>query len=412
MRLRFSLCFAFSLVGGIAMAAPAEAEVTIAEAPVTLALTLTHSPAPTARALAGGDQQLTSRLTRARLGNREILESLVARGLIPSVTGWRIVALWTTWTDSEPYAGTAYRFFARSGSGEDLQTVAIPREVLSVEPLVITVAINHRAASPTVIKTGTETFEVYHQATFSNVSFSGLAHGIETGTGRYVKQSGQTAGRYLPNASKLTLQGTFDAKDESVFGVVVGSISYGAARLVPVASFPGNVQTAASLVKTGSGTLTLGGSNTYTGGSSATLNLGSSLNLQLGAIGGSGTLASGTILTGGTLSPGSSTGTLELVQDNTLTLGTGGNFNLFNSGTGSLTSGTLASGNLLPGSFTGTLAFSNGGTVTLGTGQVLTFAPGETFNMATLTSEERLGLIVTPFKLSPDGELTTTPPAP
>ena len=329
------------------------AEDMLAESAVTVALTFTHPGPDTTRAAGGDTEWVTNRLLQQRLGNREILEALVARELIPSVQGWRIVAIWATWTNAEPYAGNAYRFFARRGTGATAETVAIPRDILSVEPLTLAVARRHHIADESTVTEGTETFRVYEQAVIAGPLHTTLTQGIETGTGHFVRPRGETTSRYLPKSSKLTLQGTFDAIDESVFGVVDGYLKYGAARFVSYAPYTDSLGAAltAPHSSTGSGTIVVSGSNTYTGG--------------LGAVGGTVTLVNGAV------------------------------------------------GPLAPGSATSTLVFTHGGTVALGTGETLHLAPGESIDFSTLSSEERLGMIVTPFTFDPNsGQLTTTPPAP
>ena len=88
------------------------------------------------------------------------------------------------------------------------------------------------------------------------------------------------------------------------------------------------------LTKTGSGTLTLGAANTYTGatavGQGTLLVNGSLATSQLtvsnsATLGGGGTLGTVSILSGGTISPGNSPGTLTLT--NGLTWAGGGNYN-------------------------------------------------------------------------------------
>ena len=148
----------------------------------------------------------------------------------------------------------------------------------------------------------------------------------------FVEQSGSGGqARFIVNAggafdiSPMALSGTTAGSIEGAGAFRLGSkqLSVGANNLSTtvsgvIADGGRNGGTGGSLVKVGTGTLTLTGANTFTGG--ATVNAGglvvngslaSSVTLNDGTLGGSGTIG-GLVANGGMLAPGNSIGTLNV----------------------------------------------------------------------------------------------------
>ncbi len=214
-------------------AAVASAQDRLVESSATLALTLTYSGEITTRALRDGGALHTSTLGSHRLGNREILEAMVAEGLIDSIRGWRVVGLWAEWDTAEPYAGNAYRFFARRGSGASLEHVAVPASILSIEPFVGAIGIRHTRDAADTLVAGTETFTLFEEVTFDLAGHDGLLHAHTTGGGRYVKLKGETEARYfIPSASQSTLVGTYTDDGEIAAGVASGTLKFSTAKII------------------------------------------------------------------------------------------------------------------------------------------------------------------------------------
>lgn len=286
------------------------------ESPVTLALTLSSPGEQTLKpGRAANTATLTVPLLTHRLGNKEILEALATNGDIPEIKGWRLVAIWAFWPDADPVAGNTYRFYARKGNGPNLETVAVPSSLLSVAPLVTAVGVKHsQQGEGDAIISGSETYQVYTRLNVAAAGVFAEPHGIQTGTGKYVKISGQVAGRYVPNSSKAALAGLFSYDGENSAGVVGGSIAFGAGKFVTAydyvapsgtsygavavsmsaASFD-NVQiwalpiTAIGLEKDGAGTLTLSSENTFTGATTVSSDV---------TLGGTGTISDSTTYSG------------------------------------------------------------------------------------------------------------------
>ena len=176
------------------------------------------------------------------------------------------------------------------------------------------------AGTATIINAGTLDFQ--NNSTASNATITTNSGGVlrffQTGTG------GQ--GRFITNAG-----GSFNMSGLTSSGLTAGSIE-GAGRYIlgskQITVGSNNLSTevsgvisgtGGSLVKSGTGTLTLSGTNSYTGGT--TVNAGrlavngsvaSGVTVGAGGnLGGSGTIT-GNVVNNGTLSPGNSIGTLTV----------------------------------------------------------------------------------------------------
>lgn len=106
--------------------------------------------------------------------------------------------------------------------------------------------------------------------------------------------------------------------------------------------------TGASLVKTGTGTLTLSGNNVYTGGTTVQAGIlsvngtliGTVQVLNSGTLSGTGTVGTTTIASGGVIAPGNSVGTLNIAGDVTLANGSVYNVEITSAGTSDLIAAT------------------------------------------------------------------------
>ncbi len=329
------------------------------ESSANLALTLSSSGEVTTKPGKNDTVVHENSLQRFRLGNRDVLEALRAGGLIDQVEGWRVVGIWAYWPEpADPYVGNAYRFYARRGKGANLETVAIPSALLSIAPLQAAVGYRHVRAADETIRSGTETFSVYQQVTFDLAGNAGDVKGVETGNGRYVPVAGGTApGRYLPNASKMTLQGEYTETEGDGFpGVVSGSLSFGAARVVteeyvaPTGTSAGAVLTAATI---NLATVTLNTGNPTLAVTGGTLALGGDATGSIGYPAEGGLIKTGT----GSLLTGSNTYfDPTTVSQGTLVLNDG-----------SLSADVSTDALTVPGplTFNGTLVLSSAGTYTL-----------------------------------------------
>jgi autotransporter-associated beta strand protein len=160
------------------------------------------------------------------------------------------------------------------------------------------------------------------QARFINnsgaiIDFSGTA-GLNN-DGRLSTGSIEGAGNYYLGSNELTVGGS------NLSTTVSGIISDHGPQSVNLTA------TGGSIIKTGTGTLTLTGTNTYTGGTtldggtlSVTGNIPSSSGATIdagGTLEGSGTVATTAVNDGGTLAPGNSVGTLTISGNLVLTSG-------------------------------------------------------------------------------------------
>lgn len=270
----------------------------------------------------------------------------------------------------------------------------------------------------TILPGSSETYKVYSELRLHIGELEAVPTGVHSGSGDYKKMTGEQAGRYVPKASKAVLCGVFSRDGETADGVVEGSISFGEGAFVNSYDYvaPGGTTSGSVSVSIGNidigyvgaigaptsvsddativsgGTLALSNPNTPTGngttiGAGATLNLGSNATLA----GASGVIASGgtLILSGANIHAGA----ITVNEGTTLNLGP---------------ATTLAGGTL---SFSlesaGDLVAANGGAFQFFDGSTLTLAPGATFDLSTLSSQQ-LGTNFT-FTLNPsDGTLTST----
>ena len=390
------------------------------ESSANLMLALSHSGEVTNKPGRNETTVHESSIQRFRLGNRDVLEALRSENMINEVQGWRVVGIWASWpAPADPYVGNAYRFYARRGKGANIETVAIPSSLLSIAPLSSAVGYRHVLNAEDTIRTGTDTFSVYQQVTFDLDGHGGEAKGIESGSGRYVPVSGTTGGRYLPDASKITLQGEYADSQNGPYGVVSGTLSFAAARLVrqeyvtPADTTGGFTFTEASgalvivsgtggtttstttggtlslggsggLTKTGDGTLTLGGGNTYTGttiANNGTLALGGSGSVNPDMIPVNSGMLTGSIVTGplsGSSDSGASTGatgSLDLSLGNLAPLADGQSFQCVDLGT--------PDGDFSSVGISGSL--QSGGTAWSGTSGSFSFTFNETDGTLTIT---------------------------
>jgi len=148
----------------------------------------------------------------------------------------------------------------------------------------------------------------------------------------FIENSGSGGqARFIVNAggafdiSPLAISGTTAGSIEGAGAIRLGSkqLSVGANNLSTtvsgvIADGGRNGGTGGSLVKVGTGTLTLTGANTFTGGTTVNAgglvvngSLASTVTLNDGMLGGSGTIG-GLVANGGTLAPGNSIGTLNI----------------------------------------------------------------------------------------------------
>ena len=158
----------------------------------------------------------------------------------------------------------------------------------------------------------------------------------------FIENSGSGGqARFIVNAggafdiSPLAIAGTTAGSIEGAGAVRLGTkqLSVGANNLSTtvsgvIADGGRNGGTGGSLVKVGTGTLTLSGANTFTGGTTVNTgglvvngSLASTVTLNGGMLGGSGTIG-GLVANGGTLAPGNSIGTLNVSGNFTQSGGT------------------------------------------------------------------------------------------
>ncbi len=368
---------------------------------VTLALTLSFTGAPTSKPAQNSTTVRSAPLETVRLGNREILQDLLADQLLPTTTisGWTVVALWANWPDADPYAGNGYRFFARRGSGANLQTVAIPSSYLSLQPVKATVGYTHTIKDETILG-GTETFNVFTETGFGLRGYVGSLGGLHTGSGRYVRPKNSPETYYIPDANKVSLQGVFEKAAETGSGVAAGSLTFGAAALTPQPTNTSVGSTGAvtltgsiGLTKQGAGSLLVSPAGTITGATS--IYFGSSL--LTGSIGantgstGNGTGKSGSTFTGTTFT---SSGTLNL-GGSSLVLPASNPSRTLRLGA-SATTLTISTHLASTESLSVVLSVAVAGTLTLGTGETLNLLADDTLPLDTLTAEQLSRLTWTP----------------
>lgn len=341
------------LLAAIALPAAAFAQDSWVQSSAALALKLSFTGEQSTAPGKNASTIYSAPLETLRLGNREILEDMLADDELPgdSIAGWRIVAIWANWPDANPHAGNGYRFYARRGRGAATQTVPVSPHYLSIKPLLPAIGYRNAVSGETIVA-GAEKFTVYVQTNFAIRGNAGVLTGIETGTGRYVRPAGSESTYYLPGAGKAVLQGTYEVSGEEGVGVASGTLSFGASGRVPASDYTGS----GGSTSTG-GTLVIGGS------ASATLDL-AGFNLANFLLNGA-TLSGPFSLPGGTFSFGTAfSGTLTLNTGITLV------FSPLPASTESLT---------------GTLAFTKAGTLTLGTGETLPLLAGDTLALNTLS---------------------------
>lgn len=321
----------------VLLALTASAQTSWVEAPVTVTLTATTSGEQTLKPGKNNTATRTVPLVTSRLGNKQILEALVANGDIPEITGWRLVAIWADWPDEAPHAGNAYRFFAHKGKGASLQTVPVPPSILALAPLAGAYGVKHTLiGNEQTIIGGTETARIYGELTVSAAGIAASPQGVLTSSGRYVRVAKESLTYFVPGAGKIAVAGLSAESADVPVHIIGGTVSFGAAKFVKATDYG-----MPSGTSTGSVTVSAG----------ATLNF-----IGLGSVWSANTVA---IKAGATLSIGS---TSLALQDFTLS--------------------PDSSGNLL---------ITNGGTLTLANDDIIVIEPGVVFHLGTLTAAQLTG---------------------
>lgn len=328
---------------------------------VSVALKLTNTGVQTFKQAKNSTVIRSAQLEEVRLGNRDILEDMLADQELPtqSIRGWKIIAVWANWSDANPYAGNGYRFFAVCGKGASQQVVAVSPHYLAMKPVKATVGYTVTTEGETVTG-GRETFSVLSEVDFGIEGHAGELTGIHTGSGRYVRPKNGNVTHFVPGANKVVLHGAYENPGEEGSGVASGSLTFGAASLVKIPSTEGSSSSSSSSW-TSSATLTMAGISA----------------ISIDALSGA-TLNGGSLFLSGTYtlsSQAANYGTLTLTSAATL------NFHPLPSTTESLT---------------GTLAVTKPGTLTLGTGETLPLLAGDTLALNTLTLSQLSPLIWTP----------------
>ncbi len=225
-------------------------------ASATLALKLSQTGTEKETPGKNGTVIFSASLETFRLGNRDVLEALLADALLPnnSIQGWSVIALWANWPDADPHAGNGYRFFARRGKGASEQLVAIPSSILSLRPVMPAGGYRHVVLDDT-LKSGTEKYTVLSEAAFGLQGHIGAPLGVQEGTGRYVRPAGSATLYYLPSATRISLAGLFETPHSERGGVVQGTLSIAAATHVRAAAQSSSA--GASVTTRVSGTLSM-----------------------------------------------------------------------------------------------------------------------------------------------------------
>ena len=228
------------------------------ESSTTVKLTLSFTSEVATAQASNGTSTVTTKMGRYRLGNSEILRAMVNDGLIESITGWKLVALWDEWDDGQSGNNVGYRFHARRGKGAATELVAVPEWILSYDAVLPVVSLKHTLNGQNIIVAGSEKFEVLQRLDFSVLGDDGYAEGIEKGGGTY-KRSGDWI-YYLPGSSKASLAGNYSDDGEYATGLVSGTVSFGAGKIVRLPTAQGSYASSASAIfDTGlHGSLTLG----------------------------------------------------------------------------------------------------------------------------------------------------------
>jgi outer membrane autotransporter protein len=254
------------------------------------------------------------------------------------------------------------------------------------------------AGSATINNTGGATLCFCNDATPGSAT-------IFNGSGSFVRFQGNNASnqmRYVGQGGTLDLTGMLvtSLATGSIEGT--GTIDLGGNNLSAGANnrsttFSGVISgTGGSLVKTGTGTLTLSGANTYTGGTTVnggsllvTGSLASGVTIgSSGSLGGTGSIT-GNVVNNGTLSPGTSIGTLTVAGNYTQAAGStyqveinpaGQSDRLNVTGTATISGGTVS---VVAGS--GSYARNTSYTILNATGGVTGTYSGVTSNLAFLS---------------------------
>ena len=289
----------------------------VVESPVSLSLVAHHTSNESVKTK--GSQEIT-RTTHVRrvFTNATILDALVAQEVIPSRSGWRLVAVWATSADNE----TGYTFYVQNKTFPD-ELHPLPESLLSFKPVAAAVARKHSLADST-ITAGKESYRVFSRLKFGDNDSSGELLGLITGDASYSRPRKADAALYVPAAARFEGSGplapTTDSSPPAAH--VTGTVTFSAGKLVPRSRYQGFIGggTSSSGSSSSSGTLTLGGSNSYTGATTITGGTLSGAGLTKT---GSGSL---TLSGGSTLNLGGTTGTITsgtpitLLDGRTITL--------------------------------------------------------------------------------------------
>lgn len=371
-------------VSGVALAALplfASAQDFVAEAPAFIALTAYHTGEPVLRTLSNGSTEEVAPRQLFRVGIRELLQHFVDTEVIPSITGWRIIAVWGDWAEG----GTGYRFYLQNSRIRS-ELHPIPEEILLFETVDSATARKHTLSGDAIIG-GSETYTSYARLKVALSSGTGTANGLATSMDIYLRPPGYATAVYLPGPTKFSGTGIWESADPDIpDSVLDGRFYVGGSRIVPAAPYAADLATttttgstmASGLIKAGGATMNLGGSTLYTDASS---------------VSGRG----GVTLTGGTLA----TGTLNLAA-----ISTGGTTSAF-----TLSSDATLSGSSVSLAVVQTANISTGVTLqnnafTVLTGTPLLFESGTiiTLDLSALSlSALSSGYVIT------DGVLTTVP---
>jgi hypothetical protein len=153
-------------------------------------------------------------------GNRQILEIMLDRGLLPgpaTIRGWGLRAVWADWESS---GTSSYRFFARKTIAGVPTVVPVPSSLLTLEFLDPYVRETLRLRGENVIG-GTDLYKILSRLRLGDDTFAaegdssrqlgaGTTLGVFVGSGSNVLPPRETTAFYLPGRSQYIGYGVSD----------------------------------------------------------------------------------------------------------------------------------------------------------------------------------------------------------